>query len=98
VHGPIRAAACFASLHRAWNTVFHRTLADSVEAVFILIAFRRFAQFSDDQRERTTTPATKKPAATIMTKVKHDLRRYPVVSRSPFVPIHAFALFNRRIY
>jgi hypothetical protein len=25
-----------------------------VEAVFILVAFRRFAQFSDNQRERTT--------------------------------------------
>jgi hypothetical protein len=31
----------------------HRTLADSVEAVFILVAFRRFTQFSDNQRERT---------------------------------------------
>ena len=36
------------------NAVFHRTVADSVEAVFILVAFRRFAQFSDNQRERTT--------------------------------------------
>jgi hypothetical protein len=39
VHGPIQAAACSASLHRVGNTVFHRTLADSVEAVFILVAY-----------------------------------------------------------
>jgi len=57
-------------LHRVGNTVFHRTLADSVEAVFILVAFRRFAQFSDNQREgEQPTTATKKPAATIMTKI-----------------------------
>jgi hypothetical protein len=60
VHGPIRAAACSASLYRVGNTAFHRTLADSVEAVFILIAFRRFAQFSDDQRERTTNYCNEK--------------------------------------
>jgi hypothetical protein len=33
--------------------MFHPPRADSVEAVFILVAFRRFAQFSDNQRERT---------------------------------------------
>ena len=33
--------------------MFHPPRADSVEAVFILAAFRRFAQFSDNQRERT---------------------------------------------
>ena len=60
VHGPIQAAACSASLHRVGNTVFHRTLADSVEAVFILVAFRRFAQFSDNQRERTTHSCNEK--------------------------------------
>jgi hypothetical protein len=54
VYGPIQSAACSASPHRVGNTVFHRTLANSVEAVLILIAFRRFAQFSDNQRERTT--------------------------------------------
>jgi len=54
VHGPIQAAAYSASLHPVAKAVFHRTVADSVEAVFILVAFRRFAQCSDNQRERTT--------------------------------------------
>jgi len=60
VHGPIQPAACPARLHRVGNTVFHRTLADSVEAVFILVAFRRFAQFSANQRERTTNSCNEK--------------------------------------
>src|SRR5215831_17586137 len=54
VHGPIQAAARFsASLHRVGGTVFDRPFADSVEAVFIFIAFRRFPHFSDNQQERT---------------------------------------------
>jgi len=60
VHSPIQAAACSASLHRVGDTIFHRILADNVEAVFILVAFRRFAQFSDNQRERTTHPYNEK--------------------------------------
>jgi hypothetical protein len=60
VDGPIQAAACSASLHRGGNTVFHRTLADSVEAVFILVAFRRFAQFLHNQREKTTDSCNEK--------------------------------------
>jgi hypothetical protein len=31
-----------------------------MEAVFILVAFRRFAQFSDNQRERTTHSCNEK--------------------------------------
>ena len=76
VHGPIQAAARSASLHRVGGTVFHRPLAKGVEAMFIFVAFRRFPQFSDNQRREQPTPATRRPAATIMTKVKHDLRRY----------------------
>ena len=35
------------------DTVAHRTLPDSVKAAFILVAFRRFAQFYDNERQRT---------------------------------------------
>jgi hypothetical protein len=101
VHGPIQAAqvaARSASLHRVGNTVFHRTLADGVKAVFIFVAFRRFAHFSDNQRERTTHSCNEKACG-----YDHDqgfsmicaiINRFPI----SFVPIHAFALFNRGIY
>ena len=56
MHGPMRAPACSRSLlyPRVGETVFHRTLVNNVKAVFVLVAFRRFPQFSDNQRERTT--------------------------------------------
>ena len=50
-----------------------RILVDGVEAVVVLIAFGRFAQF----RAMSATepaPARRKAAATIMTKLQHDLR------------------------
>ena len=98
VHGPIQAAARFsASLHRVGGTVFDRPFADSVEAVFIFVAFRRFPHFSDNQQERTHS-CNEKPYG-----YDHDqglsmicaiINRFPI----SFVPIHAFVLFNRGIY
>ena len=53
-HGPMPASACFASLryHRSANTRPARSFADHAEAVFVLVGFRRFAQFSENQRQR----------------------------------------------
>ena len=53
MHGPMRAHACSRSLlyPRVGETVFHRTLVNNVKAVFVLVALRRFPQFSDNQRE-----------------------------------------------
>ena len=53
-HGPMPATARSASLrcHRSRDTRPDRFLGDDVEAVFVLVGFRRFAQFSDNQRQR----------------------------------------------
>jgi hypothetical protein len=53
-HGPMPATARSASLryHRSANTRPDRSLADNAEAVFVLVGFRRFAQFSENQRQR----------------------------------------------
>jgi len=55
VDEPIRDAACSANLpcDRVGDTVFRHSLADGAEAVFIFVAFRGFAQLSDNQRKRT---------------------------------------------
>jgi len=54
-HGPMPATACFASLHchRSRDPRPDRSLADDVEAVFGLVTFRRSAQFSKNQCQRT---------------------------------------------
>jgi len=53
-HGPMPATARSASLrcHRSRDTRPDRFLGDDVEAVFVLVGFRRFAQFSDNQHQR----------------------------------------------
>jgi len=53
-HGPMPATACSASLrcHLSQDTRPDRSLGDDAEAVFVLVAFRRFAQFSENQRQR----------------------------------------------
>lgn len=55
VDEPIRDAACSANLpcDRVGDTIFRHSLADGAETVFIFVAFRGFAQFSDNQRKRT---------------------------------------------
>ena len=53
-HGPMPATARSASLrcHRSRDTRPDRVLGGDLEAVFVLIGFRRFAQFSGNQCER----------------------------------------------
>jgi hypothetical protein len=53
-HGPMPGTACSASLRccRSRDTRPDRFLGDDVEAVFVLVGFRRFAQFSENQRQR----------------------------------------------
>jgi hypothetical protein len=60
-HGPMPATARSASLryHRSANTRPDRSLADNAEAVFVLVGFRRFAQFSENQRQRADSSAEK---------------------------------------
>jgi hypothetical protein len=55
VDEPIRDAACSANLpcDRVGDTIFRHSVADGAETVFIFVAFRGFAQFSDNQRKRT---------------------------------------------
>jgi len=50
-HGPMPATACSASLRCSLGTP-ERSVADDVKAVFVLVGFRRFAQFSEDERQR----------------------------------------------
>jgi hypothetical protein len=52
-HGARPAAACSVSLRCHQSRDTDRTLLDDMETVFVLIAFRRFAQFSGNQRKRT---------------------------------------------
>ena len=52
-HGARPAAACSVSLRCHQSRDTDRTLLDDMETVFVLIAFRRFAQFSENQRQRT---------------------------------------------
>jgi hypothetical protein len=56
-HGPMPATVRSASLrcHRSRDTRPDRFLADHAEAVFVLVGFRRFAQFSENQRQRADT-------------------------------------------
>ncbi len=56
-HGPMRATACSASLrcHRSRDTRPDRPIADDAEAVFVLATFGRFAQFSENQRQRANS-------------------------------------------
>jgi hypothetical protein len=51
-HGARPAAACSASLrcHRSRDT--DRTLLEDMEVVVVLVAFRRFAQFPGNERQR----------------------------------------------
>ena len=54
LHGPMPATAGSASLrcHRSRDTRLDRSLADDVEAVFVLIGVRRFAQSAENHRQR----------------------------------------------
>ena len=45
-----------------------RTLLDDMETVFVLIAFRRFAQFSGNQRKRTDSGVRKIRTAVMAAK------------------------------
>ena len=53
-HEPMPATACSAGLrcHRSRDTRLDRSLADDVEAVFVLIGVRRFAQSAENHRQR----------------------------------------------
>ena len=74
--------------------MFHPPPADSVEAVFILVAFRRFAQFSDNQRDRTHSCNEK------ACSYDHDqgLSMICAVIGRCSTQHNAFVLFNRRVY
>jgi len=50
-HGPMPATARL-RCHRSRDTRPDRFLGDDVEAVFVLVGFRRFTQFSENQRQR----------------------------------------------
>ncbi len=50
-HGARPAAACSVSLRCHQSRDTDRTLLDDMETVFALVAFRRSAQFSGNQRQ-----------------------------------------------
>jgi len=50
-HGPMPATARL-RCHRSRDTRPDRFLGDDVEAVVVLVGFRRFAQLSENQRQR----------------------------------------------
>jgi hypothetical protein len=83
-HAPSRAGddalviANFLTGNFAWgrDNLPARSIVDGVEAVVVLVAFRRFAQFPRAMSAREPAPARRRAAATIIIKLEHDLGHY----------------------
>jgi hypothetical protein len=89
----MRATAWSASLgcHRSREHPTDRSFAVDLEAVFVLVAFRRFAQFSENQRQGADSDDEKACG-------EHDVSSSKIcamISRcDSFVPTSDSALFN----